>query len=100
MLPNFSSDLERVEVLNTVLSNPLISFDFSSFFANPGSPSKTCSSTLKSTSLLNVLILKFLADYFTVDDSNCSYLVSNLGADDMQVVGISFGIPFLGFINS
>lgn len=38
IFPNFSKERDRVEVLNTVFKRPLISFDFSSLFENPGKP--------------------------------------------------------------
>lgn len=40
IFPSFYRDREREEVLNTVFNSPFISFDFSSRFENPGSPSK------------------------------------------------------------
>lgn len=40
IFPNFSKERDKEEVLKTVFSKPFISFDFSSFFPKPGSPSK------------------------------------------------------------
>jgi hypothetical protein len=100
IFPSFYSDREREEVLNTVFNRPLISFDFSSRFENPGSPSKWFSSMLRSTSERRVLIEKFLADSLTSEYYNFSYLLSNLGELTIQVLGIYLGIPFLGFIKS
>lgn len=100
IFPNFQRDRDKEEVLKTVFSNPFISLDFYYRFPKPGKPSKWLSSMLRSTSLLRVLIEKFLADYLTYDDQSFSYLLSNLGAVVIHEIGIYLGMPILGFINS